>query len=162
MNIESANLVLRTASVAVGADKDSNRSNIWFRGINMRVLLGQMYEKYDSFKICLTSVGNTNTTNIANVSDRVMCLNMSGLQWMNQTYDVATKTNKDYVVISTLIFQSTTGFSQNYTGEIGWVFTKPLQDTIDINLYLTRVSDGSVASGINYGESVFCFSVYGI
>lgn len=162
MNLESANIILRTSSVALGSDKDSNRTNITWRNINLKMALGSLYDKYTKFKICLTSVGNANTSNIANITDRMLNINMTGLMWINQTYDTSTNSNTNNVIISTAIFNSTSGFSINYTGEIGWVFQKPVSNNVDINIYFTRISDGTQASGINYGETVFCFSIYGI
>ncbi len=161
MNLESANLILRTSSVAVGADKDANRTNITWRNINMKAVLGTLYSKYSRYKICLTSIGNVNTSAIANVGDRVLNVNMRGLQWENQTYDTSNRTNTDTVILSTALFQNANGFSINFTGEIGWVFHKPFSDNVDINIFLNRMSDGGVPN-INYNESVFCFSIYGV
>ncbi len=162
MNLESANLILRTSSVAVGTNKDSNRTNITWTNINMKSVLGTLYDKYKRFKICLTSVGNVNSATISSTADRVMALNMKGLQWVNQAYDQSKNCNTDTVVISTLIYNSAAGFSVNYTGEIGWIFEKPTSTNININLYITRVSDGTTPSTINYNESVYCFTIYGV
>ncbi len=61
MNLESANLILRTSSVAVGSDKNTDRTIVTWRNINMKVILGTLYNKYKRFKICFTSYGNANT-----------------------------------------------------------------------------------------------------
>lgn len=161
MNLESANLILRTSSVAVGENKNTNRTNITWRNINMRATLGNLYDKYSTFKICLTSIGNVNTTTISSVADRVLNVNMRGLNWVNQTYDTATNTNTNTVLLSTAFFNTANGFSINYTGEIGWVFYKPSSQNVDINIFFNRVNDGGTPN-INYNESVFCFSIYGI
>jgi hypothetical protein len=161
MNLESANLILRTSSVPVGVDKDTNRTNITWRNINLRNLLGNLFNRYNKFKICLTSIGNVNTTTIASVADRVLNVNMRGLQWINQTYDTSNQTNTSTVILTTITFNSANGISVNYTGEIGWAFQKSESNTIDINVFLNRVSDGTTPN-INYNESVFCFSIYGI
>lgn len=161
MNLESSNIILRTSSVATGSDKDTNRTNITWRNVNLQIALGSLYGKYKMYKICLTSVGNVNTTAITNIVDRVVTVNLSGLQFVNQTYDTASNTVTGTAVISTLYFNTGNGFSVNYTGEIGSVFVLPKGALVDINISLTKVSDGTVPN-INYGESVFCFSVYGI
>lgn len=161
MNLESANLILRTSSVAVGADKDANRTNITWRNINLKAVLGTLYSKYSRYKICLTSIGNVNTSAITAVADRVLNVNMRGLQWENQTYDTSVKTNTDTVILSTAFFNTGNGFSINLTGEIGFVFNKPVSENVDINIFLNRVSDGTTPA-INYNESVFCFSIYGV
>ena len=91
-----------------------------------------------------------------------MAVNMTGFQWYNQTYDTAINANTSSVVISTVNFTSAGGRNINYTGEVGWVFVKPQTEFIDININFTRVSDGGINTSINYGGSVFCFSIYGI
>lgn len=162
MNLESANLILRTSSVAVGNDKNADRTVVTFRNINMKVLLGSLYNKYERYKICITSYGNANVSAIANVQDRVLNVNMRGLNWTNRAYDGTTSSFDNSVVMGACFFNNANGFSLNYTGEIGWMFEKPPSDDVDITVFINRVSDGTIPTGINYGESVLCFSIYGI
>lgn len=162
MNLESANLVLRTASVPVGDNRNANNTNITWTNISLKNVLGNLFYKYDKFKICLTSFGNANTSAIGVVADRIMNVNMTGFQWFNQTYDTSINANTSNVIISTVDFQSATGRNINYTGEIGWVFVKPQTEYINININYTRCSDNGLNNTINYGPSVFCFSIYGI
>jgi hypothetical protein len=81
MNLESAQLVLRSNTVASGPDNVRNYLVTW-RNVNLRQVLGTMYDKYKLFKICLTSFGNTNTglTGVTN-SDRSLQIVMSGLNF---------------------------------------------------------------------------------
>lgn len=162
MNLESANLILRTSSVAVGTDKNTARTLITFKNINMQVVLGSLYSKYQRFKICFTSFGNINTSTIPNVSDRVLMVGMRGLNWTNRLYDGTSSSFENSVVLGTTFFNNSTGFSLNFTGEIGWVFEKPPSNNVDLTIFLNRVSDGTIPTAGNYGESVFCFSIYGI
>lgn len=162
MNLESANLILRTSSVAVGSDKNTDRTIVTWRNINMKVVLGTLYNKYNRFKICFTSYGNANTSAIANVSDRILNVNMRGFNWTNRAYDGTTSSNDNSVIMGAATFVTLNGFSLNFTGEIGWMFEKPPSDNVDLTIFINRVSDGTIPAGINYGESVFCFSIYGI
>lgn len=161
MNLESANLILRTSSVPTGVDHDTNNTNITWRNISLKNVLGHLFYKYSKFKICFTSFGNVNTSTLTAV-DRIMTVNMTGLQWYNQTYDSSINANTSNVVISTVDFVSAAGRNINFTGEMGWVFIKPNTEYIDININLTRCSDGGLNGAVNYGPSVFCFSIYGI
>lgn len=162
MNLESANLILRTSSIPVGLDKDANNISCTWRNISLKNVLGYLYYKYDKFKICLTSFGNANSTAIASITDRIMNVNMTGFQWYNQTYDSAINANTSTTVISTVDFISSGGRNINYTGEIGWVFIKPNTEFIDITINLTRCSDNGINTAQNYGPSVYCFSIYGV
>jgi hypothetical protein len=162
MNLESANLILRTSSVEVGDNKNANNTNITWTNISLKNVLGNLFYKYDKFKICLTSFGNTNTSALTAIADRIMTVNMTGFQWYNQTYDSSINANTSNVIISTVDFISGAGRNINYAGEIGWVFIKPQTEFINININLSRCSDGGINPAINYGASVFCFSIYGI
>lgn len=163
MNLESANLILRTSSVPVGENKDANITNITWRNINLRVVLGKsLYERYNKFKICCTSIGNVNTSNFTNYADRLIYITMKGLQFINQTYETTTNTNDDSVIIANVAYGISNGFSLNYTGEIGYVFQKPKSDLVDINIFLRKTSNDSMVTTLSYGESVYCFAIYGI
>ena len=107
-------------------------------------------------------VGDKIANSIANVADRVLLVNMRGLNWTNRAYDGTTSSFENSVVMGACFFNNANGFSLNYTGEIGWVFEKPPSDNVDLTVFVNRVSNGTVPTGINYGESVFCFSIYGI
>ena len=159
MNLESANLILRTFSTT---NKNANNTTFTWNNISLKNVLGNLFYKYDKFKICLTSFGNANTTTLA-AAERTLTCNMSGFQWYNQTYDTSINANINSVVISTLDFTSAGGRSINYTGEIGWVFIKPQTEFVDITINYTKVLDGTApTAGLNYGPSVFCFSIYGV
>jgi hypothetical protein len=104
---ENAGLVLRTYDIqtflaqadynAVLANADneigtieSNGQYLVFKNINMRLVLGTLWDKYDMFNICLRTVALSHNQNAING----MCCSiwMSGLNWVNQSYSVRTKT----------------------------------------------------------------------
>jgi len=159
MNLESAVLVLRTSNATTNTNNYG--SNVTWTDINLKSLLGSMYNKYSKFKICLTSYANVNTTANA-VADRYLQIYMSGLNWINQGYTYTINGNVNSTIISTIDLNSNGGRAINYTGEIGNVFYMANQTSVDISISFTRITDNVLNQAQNYGNSVYCFSIYGI
>jgi hypothetical protein len=159
MNLESAVLILRTSDATTNVNTFG--SNVTWSNINLKALLGTLYNKYTKFKICLTSYANVNTT--ANVTaDRYLQVYMSGLNWINQGYTYTINGNINSTIIATVDITSASGRAINYTGEVGNVFYMKNQTSTDITISFTRVSDNVLNTAQNYGNSVYCFSIYGI
>ena len=156
MNIESATLVLRT----INATNNITRTSSTWR-INLRQTLGNLYNKYDKFKICLTSWG-TGITNNGFTSDDVTVVSfMSGLQWENQTYDTVINGLQSKAVISTLRFNNNSVALENFTGEVGQVFLKPNYDEVEVTISFEKIS-GAVFPALVYPQCCYVFSIYGI
>ena len=70
MNIESSTLVLRT----INATNNTNRTTSTWR-VNLRQTLGNLYNNYRRFKICLTSWGTAAAVNgfVADVRVSRLC-----------------------------------------------------------------------------------------
>lgn len=163
MNLESATLVLRTSAIntANGDINVGNFNNDCSWNINLRRCLGSMFDKYERFKICLTSLGTaTPNPNLSN-DNRMVSVNMEGLQWNNQSYNTQLGVIGTNVIISSVGLATNVGVTFNYTGEVGQVFYKPKSDDVRIRIYLERILDNTIQS-IQYPNVVYCFSIYGI
>jgi hypothetical protein len=118
-NAENASLVLKTGDLplnstnSIGTVDQYNLSFVW-SNINMRTLLGSMYDKYDTFNLCLSSI----TTGIAgagigtNANDRIVVINVGGLPFINNTYDTGLKHNTTTAVLGTFTFVQSQSVSQ--------------------------------------------------
>lgn len=156
MNIESATLVLRT----INANNNAIVTSSTWR-VNLRQCLGNLYNKYSKFKICLTSWGTALANTGFTGDDTNIILFMSGPQWENQTYDTVTNGLRERACITALRF-SNNGFGiENFTGEVGQVFIKPNRDEIDINISIEKVS-GAALPAIAYPQSCYVFSIFGL
>ena len=110
-NEEVASLVLRVGDLtanstnAVGTSNQFHTNMTW-SNINLRTLLGPMYEKYDSFNLVPTSYQSTVADGGIGGSsdDRCVSINISGLPFSNNVYNSATKTNQNSSVIYTTRF----------------------------------------------------------
>jgi hypothetical protein len=110
-NLQIASLVLRSSDLTPGASNQYGSSDTYqiiqtWNNINLRTLLGDMYDKYDLFNICL----NTITTSVPigvygnTAEDRNVILKLSGLPFINQTYSVKQGCNTSLCPIASFNF----------------------------------------------------------
>jgi hypothetical protein len=160
MNIEGATLVLRTFNAI---NTPARGSSTW-QQVNLRQTLGPLYNKYNRFKICLTSWGSSKAPTINSNNASVIAL-MSGFNWENQTYDTATNGLTRRAAIANVRYSSISNTAiENFTGEVGQVFIKPNIDEITVTISLERIDGGPVPTNpiSGYPFSVYVFSIYGI
>ncbi len=90
-NIEQATLILRSGDLIANTVNqyescDVKLTNFTWNNINLRTLLGHMYDKYDLFNICLANVtqsngaGNFGATN----DDIIVQIYLKGLPFINR------------------------------------------------------------------------------
>lgn len=156
MNIESSTLVLRT----INGTNDANRTVSTWR-INLRQTLGNLYNKYSRFKICLTSWGTGIAVNGFTADDLITILFMRGLQWENQTYDTAINGLQSNAAITTLRFANNGAALENFTGEVGQVFLKQNIDEVEVSISIQKVS-GAALPNLSYPQCCYVFSIYGV
>lgn len=68
----------------------NGRREFYFN-VNMRNVLGELYDKYDKFVISLVSVFMQNSTSL--VTGRPFLIQMGGLNWVSSSYNQATQSN---------------------------------------------------------------------
>jgi hypothetical protein len=182
---ENAGLVLRTIDIQTGtggtyradlinADNEigtiqSNGQYLVFKNINMRILLGTLWDKYDMFNICLRTIAlSTTGTAINGVSCSIW---MSGLNWVNQTYSVKTKTlvNECCLGGNNYITTNTNG-SVNHLPTNSAMFRKGKEIT-DLVIELKGSSGTNVVIGGDnrieksagvFGHQQYIFDIYGV
>jgi hypothetical protein len=76
-----------------------------------------MFDKYERFKICLTSVGTAIPNPVLSNDNRMVTINMEGLQWNNQSYNTQLGVISSNVIITSAGFSTNVGITLNYTGE---------------------------------------------
>ena len=95
--MENTTLVLKTVD---SSSSLSNSVNTW-NNINLRNLLGNMYDKYEKFNLCLVNIstGASNNTLGTSTDDLNVSVNISGLPFINQTYNTSTGNNTNTATI---------------------------------------------------------------
>lgn len=171
-NEESASLVLRTSDLPQNATNNNGSSNslytdMTWSNIDLRMLLGAMYDKYDKFALVPVAfqsvVGNAffGSTN----EDRVVSINISGLPFTNNTYNVSTKTNQISSTIYVTRFNNNGSITASTGGSV-LTFTKN-QELVNLNIFYQRTSlngngNYNIASPAAYPHMIFTFNIYGI
>ena len=161
--MENATLILRTKDAV---SSSNNSQNTW-NNINLRILLGTMYDKYEMFNLCLVNI-STGASNslLGNTTDDLnVAVNISGIPFINQTYNALTGNNTTSSTITTFQFQKNLCVNQYFYGSNYITFGKS-QDQCNLSINLSKVSDYSTVlnAGItlSYPNVSYIFSIIGI
>ena len=153
---ENCNFTLRSVNATT---TETNNTGFTWSNIDMRKVLGQLYDKHDTFRIILTSVCSKNQSTITDNNDSCLVINMAGLPFERNTYNYVTKTESTSAVIGCMKLTSTNGYITN--SQLGVVFRK-IDGMHNVRVFLTRATDGVTPTGKVYGDFVFHFTIYGI
>ena len=176
-NLQNASLVLNTYTGIDTSDPASltKTSHTWYN-INLRTLLGDMYNKYDMFNICLNTVATEPLGTAFNKAskDLQVIMRVSGLPFINNTYNVSVakvgtdntfvNNNTPYCVIGTFTFASTGPATQYFYGSNIATFGKN-QELCNITIDYVRIADlarPEVATSQKFPNVSFIFDIFGI
>ena len=169
---ESASLVLRVGDLTANATNtvgtsDQHYTNMTWSNINLRTLLGDMYDKYDKFALVPVSYQSAvaGPSIGAGNDDRCVSINISGLPFTNNVYNCSSKTNQTSSIIYSARFVQN-NFAEKTTGGVVLTFTKN-QELVNLNIFYQRVAiNGSgnynITTTTAYPHMVFIFNIYGI
>jgi hypothetical protein len=154
-NLEVCNLVLNENDISISdiytdypmennIGKINNIRNVLrFKNINFRNLLGDMYDKYDTFNLRLTGVNGSNIAYGSATIDRLHIINITGLPWINCSYNTSLKCNTNVCQIGSFVGATSTSFNVNFESSLIATFSK-IENT-DIEITLLRI-DGIAPS----------------
>jgi hypothetical protein len=160
-NLQNATLLLKTHE---GCILSQNNAVLVWSNINLRTVLGDMYDKFDLFNLQLNSISQCIPTATLGVSDDVrnVTMNISGLPFINQTYSVKNGTNTSESILTTFKFNNTTGTVQIYNNNAILTFGKN-QEQANIQINYKQVVDGNISVPTNpFPQMVFQFTIYGV
>jgi hypothetical protein len=168
-NLQMASLVLRSSDLTLNASTqygtcDQFRLTQTWNNINLRILLGDMYDKYDLFNICLNTI--TTASAVANTGasndDRNVILKLSGLPFINQTYSVKQGCNTAICPISSFLFVSNASTTQLFYSNNCYTFGKS-QQSCNLTVQYGRVLDDALpTTGNAYPSVVLIFDIVGV
>ena len=165
--IKKASLVLKTSDITTSSDYviglnyqgeigscNSKLSSITWNNVNLRLLLGDMHDKYDEFNLCLNSISTGYANNIdINQDSKNVIIKLSGLPWLNNSYNVSRTTNTNESIISSFRFLSTSSTSNFYNGCSISTFTKN-QEIANLTIEYLRISDNLIENSNMYGTYI--------
>ncbi len=168
MDLQNASLVLKSSDLSVGTSNQigtANSTNTAFtwNNINLRTVLGDMYDRYDAFNLCLNTVSTGVAGTIGTINDdKNVIIKISGLPWLNQCYDVTRANNTQQTVIATFLFTGNQANTQYYYSNNIATFGKN-QEQVNISIQYNRVSDDTPVQTVNnFPNAIFIFDIIGI
>jgi hypothetical protein len=168
-NHRNAALVLKTSDLTANSITEIGEANqymtsmTWYN-INLRTLLGDMYDNYDIFNLSLNTFTSAVLNGVigASLDDRQLLVKVSGLPFLNQTYDVAKGHNTSSTYVGSVYLTTTASSWQIFNGFNVATFGKN-QELVNITITYERVIDGDLPTTVNeFPASVFFFSIIGI
>jgi len=133
-------------SNAIGSISAGRLSYTWY-SLDMREILGDLYDKFDYFSLRLACVqadlgiGAYGTT----ANDRLINFHTSGPQWINATYNVFNKRNRAEAVIGALTLPGTGAVSTTYLND-NFTTTFQKSDTMDFTISLNTLNNQTPAT----------------
>ena len=158
----NSSYLVRNVNNQFGFTSNTRHTSTWYN-INLRNLLGDMYEQYDYFNISLTNISTQENESItSDLNNLSIYVRMSGLSWVNNSYNVKTKVNNQYSVMGVINFIRSINTFLLYDNNIS-TFGKN-QDSCNITIDLFRVIDDSLSgAGANSNPiTMFMFDIVGV
>ena len=171
-NEESASLVLRSSDLPSNSSNNIGSSNLYYTdmtwsNINLRTLLGNMYDKYDKFALVPVAFqSNVGDATFGNSNDdRIVSVNISGVHLTNNNYSTNTKTNQTSSVLYVTRFLSNSSINGSTGGSV-LTFTKN-QELVNLNIFYQRTSlngngNYNIVTTAAFPHVIFTFNIYGI
>lgn len=157
MNTDTAFLSLDTFSLAGTNDINAAKTNFVFRNVNIKNIIGEMWEKYEKFSIRLTScryftsVGNTGS------QAYVIQNNIKGFDWIN-CYDEKYSTSQSFMPIGFVAGSNTSKNVLPVNNQCCFNFRKG-KPIIDIEFAITNLG-GNGGTGTPTSITTMCETNY--
>jgi hypothetical protein len=142
-----------------------------WNNINLRTILGTLYDRYDLFNICLSNITQSNGSGAFGIDydDLIVQVYMAGLPFVNQTYSFADRSNTNVAMAGIFEFSEAGTNTVNYNHTHSLTFSKQ-QDQVNLNIYYQRIFPSTYNAIYNYAvkttasfpEVIFKFKIYGI
>ena len=157
---ESASLILSSGSTTNPPTINAQKTFATFNNIDLKNVMGEMWDKYDTFCVKVASWNNGRQTIVTGGGSNftVVSYNLRGLEWINVIYETTNSSvNAQWVpIMNGTIFG--TGTVQNYsnTGQ-SFNFKKGSRlVNLDVAININGLSDiGNVAAGNTYNDFSF-------
>jgi hypothetical protein len=167
---ELANFTLTTQILSAGTTNtfgtmNSTFTNFTFTNVNMRRIIGTMWDKYNKFNLVCTNVGIGQTATVFSGAQRFLWFQIQGLQFIN-CLSTTTTSSFSQSVAYTPIFRYTTAStaeSDSFAMPEGLIsFRKPESEAVDLAFQLFTANLGGQALNLQFNQFSLTFAVVGI
>lgn len=168
-NIKSARLALNsfiTNGNDIYGSTNANKTKYTFNNINLRTLLGDLWDKYDTFNLCLKSMISGVQPEITfgtTLNDLAVFIMIDGLPFINCTYDLYSGFTGTFAILTTFNFKRNEAVQVNYNDN-NLTFSKN-QEIVNLTFTYESVEDGQLPNtptGINFPEITYIFDIVGV
>lgn len=121
---DSASLILSTKSTVHPCTINAQKSAFTFNNIDMKNVMGEMWDKYDQFALKLVSFSTDGAVSLPGGSPfGFIAYNLKGLEWSNVVYETTGSImNKEWVPVAYASVQGGTPTINPYIVNTGWSF----------------------------------------
>jgi hypothetical protein len=164
---EQVNFTLSTTALVANATNqngtmNTNRTIFTFTNVNLRNIIGTLWDKYDKFNLIILNWGFTPTATVLNSTQNRMFFIMDGLQMIN-TLAVTTGFRQGRAFSPLARYQTVNIVDANYfdyPGGIIGTFRKPESEQTNLDFEIWNAV-GGLQTGL-IGNSILTFSVIGV
>ena len=162
----------KTVTTSTGQISKNFCSFTWYN-VNIRMVLGDLYDKYDRFNICLNNISACTQGNgaflAANADNRLLHIKLSGLPFTT-SYNQGTTSNIGQIILNTVMLPQPNATISTYYYAFSekpyFTFYKNNSSTCNLTVDLHRVSTDNYPNITSYdqllGHITLAFSIYGV
>jgi hypothetical protein len=164
VNFTLSTLILTTGDTNSFGTCDTNRTIFNFTNINMRNILGTLFDKYEKFNLIVNNVGVSAAAVPSAAANRKMWWEIEGLQFINS---LAVTTGYKQGNAFTPVFNYQTSNRSDCQFENApmsvTTFRKPESENVNLSFYVwTSNNGGELLTTGPIGQQTFTFSVVGV
>jgi len=167
---ELANFTLTTQILSAGATNafgtmNSTFTTFTFTNVNMRRIIGTMWDKYDKFNLVCLNVGVGSTATTISSNQRFMFFQIQGLQFINCLSTTTTSSFSQSVAYTPIFRYITASTSDSDTFAVPESlisFRKPESENVDLAFQLFSINNGGTALNLQMNQFSLTFAVVGI
>lgn len=166
---EQRNFTLSTQILTAGGTNEYGTMNasktiFTFNNVNMRQIIGTLWDKYDKFNLQIRTIGMAVLTASQSGNQRRQYFNISGLQFINNMV-IENTTNLNNVWSPIFYAQPINyGFSEKFDEPTNiYTFRKPESENVSLSFTLWTLNNNSTPyTSIQQNDWSFTFSVFGV
>ncbi len=145
--LKTYDLPLTQGSNTIGSLNDIHRSSMTWRSVDIRSIIGTLWDKYTYFNITLVSVLAPPIAFISGNSDLIGVVNLQGLQFVNSSYNTKTKVNDIVAQVGFINYKQNVPSvtANNANSSVMFQKGKPITD---LTIYLNKITDGSLMKAL--------------
>jgi hypothetical protein len=167
---EQANFTLSTRILSAGATNtfgtmNSTMTLFTFTNVNMRRIIGTLWDKYDKFNLICASYGTGSVATTLSNNQRLQWIQISGLQFIN-TLSVLNTNMLSQGYATTPVFNpasTSTADAESFSNPIGaTTFRKPESENVDLTFQLWSQNNSGTVLNAQMNNFTLSFIVVGV